>query len=331
MYTCAMTVVLSHISALKYHRAYRPDGIGISSSHLETISRYEAQKAITTRPLSFETSTLYDRHTSVFQKPLNIIVSESKLRRQEPGVTYHLWPQCAPLSSIGRISHDVYCCDVSLTLAQCCHLLPAASIALLAMEFCGRYKCSSSFDGFVSASPIATVEGIRAFATRYSRVPGCARLARIARYIANGSASPMETALCIYLSFPLVWGGFGLPVPRLNYQVTLPPSAQQLTGKTCLYGDLVWPSSKLVVEYDSDTFHVGHERIASDAKRRNALTELGYTVITVTSDQIYSVQRMNEIARLIGKKVGKRFRESKCNYNEQRHNLRQLLLFDELW
>lgn len=122
-----------------------------------------------------------------------------------------------------------------------------------------------------------------------------------------------------------------MPVPRLNYRVALPSSAQRLTGKTCLYGDLVWPSSKLVVEYDSDAFHVGHERIASDAKRRNALIELGYTVITVTSDQIYSVERMSELARLIGKKVGKRFRESKRNYNEQRFNLRQSLLFDELW
>lgn len=40
--------------------------------------------------------------------------------------------------------------------------------------------------------------------------------------------------------------------------------------------DLLWPTASLCVEYDSDMFHTGSQKIARDARRRNALASLGF-------------------------------------------------------
>lgn len=72
--------------------------------------------------------------------------------------------------------------------------------------------------------------------------------------------------------------------------------------------DLCWPEVNLCVEYDSELYHATPERRRSDARRRSTLVVLGYTVITVTIDQMRDGGAFNRLAKQIAKLLGKYLR-----------------------
>lgn len=100
------------------------------------------------------------------------------------------------------------------------------------------------------------------------------------------------------LCLPCSCGGYGLPVPLLNRYVA--------AGK--YIADLSWHESKVLVEYDSNEWHTGAERIARDSKRRGNLSLAGYQVVGVTNEQIKSIDEMDVVAQLIARGMGRRFR-----------------------
>lgn len=322
-----MAVVLSHISALQYHRAYRVSGFGSFAPEAKRLDRYAALKALSGVPNKAEVRETLDYYSGCLKDPLHVLVNGDRARRKDDRAVYHVMPKAVPLTSFIKVGPGVFCCGPELMLSQCASLLDRASLALAVMEFCGAYKTDPEFATILPAQPATSVGRISGFAHRYSQVRGCNQLSKTCAYTADGAASPMESALFLLLVFPVQWGGFGLPRPQLNYRIDIPYSLQRISGKTCFYGDLVWPSNKLIVEYDSDQFHVGHERISQDAVRRNILSSLGYTVITATSDQVYSSSKTEELARQVGKGVGKRFRPNKHNYAAERQKLRNTLLY----
>ena len=77
-----------------------------------------------------------------------------------------------------------------------------------------------------------------------------------------------------------------------------------MSGSAFFSCDLFWPDGGVAVEYDSDMFHTGSERIARDSERRNALSYLGISVVTVTRRQVMSAVGCDRIARLLEKHLG---------------------------
>jgi very-short-patch-repair endonuclease len=68
----------------------------------------------------------------------------------------------------------------------------------------------------------------------------------------------------------------GLPEPVLQYEV------RDGYGNLAARVDLAYPDQKLAIEYDSVEHHTGKLALVRDSARRNALTGLGYTVLTAT-------------------------------------------------
>lgn len=184
--------------------------------------------------------------------------------------------------------------------------------------------------------------------------PGTNRIARALKYIQSGSASPAETALSMKLVLPYRAGGFSLPLPLLNHTVYLDKrifqyaktyagthaethvketvideaplassNEQSLHWSPCnvpdplkLTCDLFWTDAKLCLEYDSDMFHVGRERITRDAIRRERLMRMGIEVITVTRPQLHSITEFDSLANLVAKKLGRRIRTSRKDHQD---------------
>jgi very-short-patch-repair endonuclease len=69
----------------------------------------------------------------------------------------------------------------------------------------------------------------------------------------------------------------GLPAP--THQHVIRDEAGGFVARV----DLAWPDSKLVVEYDSVEHHLGTAAHFRDSARRNAICDLGYTVLTATA------------------------------------------------
>jgi very-short-patch-repair endonuclease len=132
----------------------------------------------------------------------------------------------------------------------------------------------------------------------------------------------METALSMMLTLPHMLGGYGIPAPKLNARILLAKTAKRNASRSYYVCDLFWPDYNLAVEYDSDEFHTGAERIANDSKRRNSLASVGITVITVTKRQIYSTTELAKTARLICGNLEKRLQLPIPGFNAKHRELR---------
>ena len=170
------------------------------------------------------------------------------------------------------------------------------------------------------------VKALKAFAARMKGVNGYKKISRALRFIADGSASPMETILFILLTLPYKLGGFGLPAPVLNRRIDIENPAKRGTRKTQYKCDLFWPKAHVAVEYDSDFYHTGADRIARDSKKRLDLEAHGVTVIPMTSRQIRNPDELEKLARLIARRLRKRLQYKNPQFKKAQRELRSLLL-----
>lgn len=209
-----------------------------------------------------------------------------------------------PVGAFVAVDEGFLLASPALCYLQLAGSLSVAQAVLLGLELCG----TSSLKGEVRPAPIARPSDLRRMLDSLPGAHGRKVAARALRFVAAGSASPMEAALCAMLSLPYSLGGCSLPLPKMNYRIDIPRSQQAVFGKTHYRCDLHWPESRVCVEYDSDAFHTGPERIARDSKRRNALLSMNIAVVTVTKRQLMSDIELDEIARTVARLLGRRFR-----------------------
>lgn len=173
--------------------------------------------------------------------------------------------------------------------------------------------------------PLTSARTIRDFVTRNPSLRGSGKTADILRYLADGSASPRETKKALVLGLPMMYGGYGLDIPHMNYEVKATPAARALTGKSSFRCDLCWPEAKLDVEYQSKELHSGEKKRILDSRRTNALASMGWTVIGVTNDELDSLVATDAIAETIRQHLGKRSVVRVSRYHERKLKLRRQL------
>lgn len=175
---------------------------------------------------------------------------------------------------------------------------------------------------FVPSVPICSVASLLAFADSAAAFPGCARARKALRYVLDRSASPAESRLVLLLCAKRSLGGYGLPLPQMNYRVDVVGEGRKCTSHKYFVLDLFWENARLDVEYDSDAFHASKAGIASDAERRNALVAMGYTVITVTNGQMSSVDSFDDVAFAVARALRVRIRRQSGAWGEKRYAFR---------
>ena len=136
----------------------------------------------------------------------------------------------------------------------------------------------------------------------------------------------METMLAMLLCLPYGLGGYGLGWPKLNYRADVPASMRKLADRTYCECDLCWPDAALCVEYDCKLYHTDPERQESDARRRNTLASLGFTVVTVSRRQVMDGGAFNRLAHQVAKKTGKRLRYEDPGFTRKHCSLRDELI-----
>ncbi|WP_251230247.1 endonuclease domain-containing protein [Adlercreutzia aquisgranensis] len=109
----------------------------------------------------------------------------------------------------------------------------------------------------------------------------------------------METTLALLLCLPKQKGGMGLPKPEMNARITIPPNLRRLAKRGYVRADLLWRRQKVLVEYDSDWAHANTRSLNADAAKRNVLQRMGYTVITLTKDQVNEWGAFWEFASIV--------------------------------
>jgi len=245
-------------------------------------------------------------------KPIQLVVWKQEDRRRTAITCCHVLNIASGEYPAVRISRLLYCSTPELTFVQMANLLNEEHLLFLGMELCGRFGID---DGVFLRPQTTTPETLIAQAQDLHGVHGRSKALAVAPHIIAGAASPMEIALALILSTQREQGGYGLPVPELNHRLTVEGSARLIWDEDYITPDLLWANAKLAIEYDSELHHTAADRIAHDALRRNVLQELGYRVITVTTQHLRTPLQIERVAQAVALSLG---RELELGDSEER-------------
>lgn len=316
----AMTVVLTHITALECLRSLHFDREGTAP-----FARPRPERIAP--PSKTQADMLELRHPGLTE-PLHCGIEKESLRAgKRPDLKCHFLQKNLLSSSFLYLEEGVYISSPELCFLQMASLLSVEELILVGFELCGTYALS--LDARCKARDrehaIASRGSMEKFLARIGRHPGKEKAQRALRYVRDGSASPMESALAMLLGLPSSLGGYGLGMPKLNWRVDTAKERADRLQTSFRKCDLFWPPN-LTVEYESAQEHSGREALERDAIRRNDLFGKRVYTMSVTPRQVYNVRMLDMRAKQIASFLKKQVRPRAKGYEAKKRYLREVVL-----
>ena len=222
--------------------------------------------------------------------PLHVDVGEKRQIQKRDGLVAHLASGPVNAGAYEQVQADVWVASPELCFCQIAGGVSLVEAVKTGYELCAGYrKDEDDIRGFEGREPVTNAQRLQAFAQRFGG-NGAKAARAAAQYVRGAAASPMETAAAMLLTLPRRYGGYGLPACKMNHPIKTADQGTSRRDAQPLYADMAWPEQRVIVEYDSDFFHSGSERLRADAARRNALLGTGWKVSTLTKRQLYSVE-----------------------------------------
>lgn len=322
-----MSIFIGHSSALEFWRLHDLDSCHPSKALPQPGRNFASLPA--------NGSVVEGLHLS---EPLHLEVADYRSKRKSSLFVTHCANQNLPQSSFLKFEEGIYIACPELAFREAASDLNLIQLIRLGYELCGLYSLDpdkTSRKPTVLPRKVRTSpEIISSYLEHCPIAPGKQRATKAASLVLPASASPMETNLSMLLCLPTSLGGFGLPTPKLNYPIrilsgglssrTTSDEPASLDEKT-LYCDLCWPDKRFALEYDSDQFHSGREKLNKDSRRRALLESAGIHVVSVTKKQILGIAPLREIANITAKQLGVRLRIRRKDFAERHLHLRREL------
>jgi len=243
------------------------------------------------------------QQTEHLTKPLHLVVSLRDSRRPSAEAVCHLLKTPDGTYPAVRLDRGIFASGPELAFLQMANVLDEETLRFLGMELCGRYGIG--LDGKVFRRlQTAKPEELLLTAQTMAGARGHRRAATVATRVWGGAGSPMEAALALILCSDPELGGFGLPAPELNKPLPVTGDTRDDWGDDFITPDLLWEAGKVAIEYDSELHHTASHRISVDASRRDVLVDLGYRVITVTTEHMRKPKELARIAGIVARQLG---------------------------
>lgn len=317
----SMSILLSNISAMEFWR------YAAHARRMPPASAWRVLNKPLGRPSCGEVASLAEGGFPFLSKPVHLLVESKIARCRCCGVRCHVAPSDFFWRHVVRLAKGIYVVPPATCFFELSSALPLPNAVETGFELCGQYACAiGGFDKLAKRPPLADVDDLRRAFERLGSTRGVGAARQAARFVRNGSRSPMETVTVVLLCLPVKLGGYGLPFPLMNAAVTISAKDRAFVKKSYYECDLYWPEAKFAIEYDSNLHHTGATRIAEDASRRTDLAYLGIEVATLTQQQVCDLREMDRVARLLAKRLGRRLRMERLNPSGVQDSLRNLLL-----
>lgn len=319
-----MKLVLSHISAIGYWRYAAPKA---SQYHDDRASERTRSAKLEDACGSWSTISSYPniRHL-IHSEKIHVLAGAHGTCRSGPHHVAHTCEHDLPQGSFVSLGHGVFVSSPELCFLHAAEVLGFNRLVAYGHEICGTYALQPEADrGFVTAKRLTSVAKLRAFISRFPDAYARAKALRALAWVADGAASPLETATGMILHLPMKYGGYGLPVHAFNRKVPLSKEARCLAGRMYCKLDLSWGDVKYDLEVQGKYDH--SNQLDSDSKRELALKHDGYRYDPITYAQITSPFDMAVIAKRVAREIGaERHWPRMAKYKEK-----QVKLYDDLF
>lgn len=249
---------------------------------------------------------------------VELLVRSKRHTHSSQNARYVVCTRQLPPSAFHRLNEDRFVASPEFAFIALARQLDLIDLVLLGCELTGTYVTSDADErGFVQCEPLATIASLARMASNCTGFGGIKRALAASRHVVENAASPMESCVALLLTMPRRLGGYGLPKPRLNYKLELSREQRIPLKRKSITVDMMWPSAKMAIEYESTAWHHGDEKFVQDSIRRNDIRSLGYDVTTITRNEYKSIAAMDRIAANVAAKVGHRLRFERINRNAQ--------------
>lgn len=263
----------------------------------------------------------------LLRQPYALAVPKHADRRQSELIHCKVASSALPPRSFLRTGLGVCVACAPLAFLQVASVLPLPHLIELGYALCGHYAFAEATTGIaLEAKALADAATLASYVEAAKNMHGAKQARRAARYVLDGSSSPVETLLAMLLTLPLSLGGYALPAPRLNPQLTVGKRDEGLVSQQCYRPDLFWPDGQLALEYDSLRHHAGAEKVSHDFQRSNEISSMGITVATISWPQIAQLDATDRLARQIAKHLHKRQRAFPEGFRQKQAALRNHLI-----
>ncbi|WP_294438728.1 hypothetical protein [uncultured Slackia sp.] len=316
-----MPICLSHQSALEYLRASDERDPHLLSAprtgKIEGTTIANAEEALAEASLQF-----------FLERPVHLLVASDKNTSGTAGVVRHVNTSPLPRRAVIQAMPSLFVAAPEFVFLQMASLLSEADAILLGFELCGSYVPDvHDMRGFRIRDPLTNMRRIGAFLNGCSGQRGVHMARKALAHVVDGSASPMETAMAVMLTFPTRLGGMGFERPELNKEIVTEAGVRKI--------DLLWPRLKFGLEYNGRPYHAGEQAHERDERRKNAILASGVELMTVyykdIAQSFYFDQLVSRICKATHQRRRVRVKDFKFRQSLLRAKVLPALRSSESW
>ena len=298
------TLVVGYGSALGYWRAARVAGSGLDEGC--------PGKVFGARKLSLSEQTQRALSLCKSDRPLDAVIGDRAGHHNCQMIADHIWRGPLQAAHLLNVGSGIMICRPQVVFAQLAASLDEVDLALIACELAGTYGLVPWADEPLATrvSPLLDVAGFRGYASSAKAlgVRGSSRALNALELAVDGSNSPRETAVAVILLLTRPYGGYDLPGFVMNQPIELPQELAEFVGAGALRPDFYWPTARLIVEYDSDAYHLNSRQKARDEARRLAFQAAGYELLTLNNEMLTDSDKLDTFMAEVARRLGVRRR-----------------------
>ncbi len=320
-----MTVILSHNTARGIYRfqSKRLENAWLSSDDNAFSTAPEANDIVRARHY-LRARGLWN--TAAEREPIDVVVCHDRLRRAARGSTIHLARPDLLLGNVCRLEEGLFIVSAKLCALQAAGEMTFPELVEYYFELCSSYTLPLEESGdYRTSTPLTSVQELEEFFKGAVGTSGAKLARRAIKYVRDGCRSPLETALIMMIGMPKTEGGLGIRDFEVDHCVPVSPAARELTRRRFFYFDAYLPRSKTDLEYNG-FYHDAQEAQAVDEERKNALSSMGYGIISINRHVFFDRAAFARVMAAIMRREGIRPSRLPCGFFVDQERLRKFVL-----
>lgn len=271
------------------------------------------------------------------KRPLHIAVPDAKLRIRTHGTACSVFTRI-PTGSFVDVGHGVAIACPELIFAEMGAAMSLPIQLLLGYELCGCYSRDAldpRGEGITySLDPLTTPDAIKNYLEGCHHLPGIWQSRYVLPYLAANAWSPIESVIAQMSLLPVEEAGYGLGDLVLNQRIGYGDGGSRVP-------DILFAGTHVGLNYDGGG-HFGlddviaaagtdrekevvakaRSKIVDDKRRDRELLVAGYSVMAVTSEDLYEPGGLDavmaQVIELIERETGRELTEQRDFLNDER-------------